>query len=212
MIPETEDDDRAERTMFISREQLFGATTTPDLISHYLVVLEGGAPGRRLEIDTAPITIGRGATQTLVCRRPGCLAAACACVAGQRHRRGRGSGVDQRHLRRRTAHHRRGDAERRRQNPARRTAAQIRAAQPGGREEGPGTRARYSQGERLRALAAAAAASPVGRCAPSGASCRRRNSEATRSATTGSTRTPSCSTSSTCRATASVPPCTRSAC
>ena len=67
VIPETEDDDRAERTMFISREQLFGATTTPDLISHYLVVLEGGAPGRRLEIDTAPITIGRGATQTLVC-------------------------------------------------------------------------------------------------------------------------------------------------
>ena len=53
--------------MFISRDQLFASMPEPDPISHYLVVLEGTAPGKRLEIDATPITIGRGATQTLVC-------------------------------------------------------------------------------------------------------------------------------------------------
>lgn len=53
--------------MFINRAQLFESMPVPDPIAHYLVVLEGTAPGKRLEIDTAPITIGRGASQTLVC-------------------------------------------------------------------------------------------------------------------------------------------------
>ena len=62
-----EEDDRAERTMFISRAQLFDSMPAPDPIAHYLVVLEGTSPGQRLEIDTAAVTIGRGASQTLVC-------------------------------------------------------------------------------------------------------------------------------------------------
>lgn len=53
--------------MFISRAQLFDAMPAPDPIANYLVVLEGTAPGKRLEIDVAPVTIGRGAQQTLVC-------------------------------------------------------------------------------------------------------------------------------------------------
>jgi len=67
VTPPEEADDSGERTMFITREQLFGSAPAPDPIAHYLVVLEGTSPGRRLEIDTTPITIGRGATQTLVC-------------------------------------------------------------------------------------------------------------------------------------------------
>ena len=53
--------------MFISRAQLFDSMPAPDPIAHYLVVLEGTSPGQRLEIDTAAVTIGRGASQTLVC-------------------------------------------------------------------------------------------------------------------------------------------------
>ena len=53
--------------MFTSREQLFDSLSAADSMAHYLVVLEGAAAGKRLEIDTAPITIGRGAQQTLVC-------------------------------------------------------------------------------------------------------------------------------------------------
>lgn len=62
-----DDDDRAERTMFISRDQLLEAMPESDPLLHYLVVLEGTGPGKRLEIGASPITIGRGATQTLVC-------------------------------------------------------------------------------------------------------------------------------------------------
>jgi serine phosphatase RsbU (regulator of sigma subunit) len=66
MTPPEEDDDSGERTMFISRDQLFSSMPVADPIAHYLVVLEGTHPGKRLEIESTPITIGRGATQTLV--------------------------------------------------------------------------------------------------------------------------------------------------
>jgi serine phosphatase RsbU (regulator of sigma subunit) len=65
--PEEQEDDAGERTMFITRAQLFEAARAADPIGNYLVVLEGTAPRKRLEIGSEPITIGRGATQTLVC-------------------------------------------------------------------------------------------------------------------------------------------------
>jgi len=61
-----QDDDASERTIFIRRERTPDAAPGADSIGHYLVVLEGTAPGKRLEIGTDPITIGRGAKQTLV--------------------------------------------------------------------------------------------------------------------------------------------------
>jgi len=65
--PEEQEDDGGERTMFVTRAQLFEAARVADPLANYLVVLEGTAPRRRLEIGTEPITIGRGLTQTLVC-------------------------------------------------------------------------------------------------------------------------------------------------
>jgi serine phosphatase RsbU (regulator of sigma subunit) len=63
-----QDDDHGERTMFISRARLLDQTpAVPDPVGHYLVVLEGGSLGKRLEIGTEPTTIGRGSQQTLVC-------------------------------------------------------------------------------------------------------------------------------------------------
>ena len=61
-----EEDDIGERTMFVTRAQV-QATLAADPLVDYLVVVEGTQPGRRLEIGSEPITIGRGATQTLVC-------------------------------------------------------------------------------------------------------------------------------------------------
>jgi len=60
------DDDPSERTVFFSRGA-FDTTPVADPMGHYLVVLEGTAAGKRLEIGTESITIGRGAKQTLVC-------------------------------------------------------------------------------------------------------------------------------------------------
>ncbi len=60
------DDDASERTVFFSRGA-FDATPVADPMGHYLVVLEGTAPGKRVEIGAESITIGRGAKQTLVC-------------------------------------------------------------------------------------------------------------------------------------------------
>src|ERR1700755_942014 len=65
--PEEQEDDTGERTMFVTRAQLFEAARAADPMAHYLVVLEGTAPRKRLEIGTEPITIGRGMTQTLIC-------------------------------------------------------------------------------------------------------------------------------------------------
>lgn len=54
--------------MFISRDQLLAALPVEaDQIGNYLIVLEGTTPGKRLEIGSTPITIGRGSGQTLVC-------------------------------------------------------------------------------------------------------------------------------------------------
>ena len=61
-----EQDDQSERTIFIRRERGPEGGQTLDAIGHYLVVLEGTSPGKRLEISAEPITIGRGARQTLV--------------------------------------------------------------------------------------------------------------------------------------------------
>jgi pSer/pThr/pTyr-binding forkhead associated (FHA) protein len=52
--------------MFVTREHLLNAMSLADPLAHYLVVLEGTTPGKRLEIGAQPITIGRG-LQTLVC-------------------------------------------------------------------------------------------------------------------------------------------------
>ena len=61
-----EDDDLSERTVFFSRGAINTAPVA-DPMGHYLVVLEGTSPGRRLEIGAEPITIGRSPRQTLVC-------------------------------------------------------------------------------------------------------------------------------------------------
>jgi serine phosphatase RsbU (regulator of sigma subunit) len=67
VTPEDQDDDRGERTMFVTRDHLMNAMSAADPLVHYLLVLEGTSPGKRLEIGGEPITIGRGAQQTLVC-------------------------------------------------------------------------------------------------------------------------------------------------
>jgi serine phosphatase RsbU (regulator of sigma subunit) len=59
------EDDPGERTVFFSRGA-FDLAPVADQIGHYLVVLEGTSPGKRLEIGTESITIGRGAGKTLV--------------------------------------------------------------------------------------------------------------------------------------------------
>jgi serine phosphatase RsbU (regulator of sigma subunit) len=61
-----DDDDWGGRTISRPRQQVLGALPEPDPIGHYLVVLEGTTPGKRLEIGAEPITIGRGSQQTLV--------------------------------------------------------------------------------------------------------------------------------------------------
>ena len=60
------DDDEFERTILAGNDPAYGAVLAPDTIGHYLVMFEGADPGRRVEIDAAPITIGRDAQQTLV--------------------------------------------------------------------------------------------------------------------------------------------------
>lgn len=60
-----EDDEPSERTVFFSRGA-FNSLPVADPMGHYLLVLEGTTPGKRLEIGTEAITIGRGAGKTLV--------------------------------------------------------------------------------------------------------------------------------------------------
>jgi serine phosphatase RsbU (regulator of sigma subunit) len=64
-VTPAEDDDPSERTVFFSRDS-FTATPVADPMGHYLVVLEGTSPGKRLEIGSDPITIGRAVGRTLV--------------------------------------------------------------------------------------------------------------------------------------------------
>jgi serine phosphatase RsbU (regulator of sigma subunit) len=67
VAPAEHDDDRGERTMFVTRDHILNALAGAEPLVHYLVVIEGSAPGKRLEISDVPVTIGRGAQQTLVC-------------------------------------------------------------------------------------------------------------------------------------------------
>jgi serine phosphatase RsbU (regulator of sigma subunit) len=66
VTPPELDDESGERTIFFRRERLHETGPALDAVGHYLVVLEGTSPGRRLEIGAEPITIGRGSRQTLV--------------------------------------------------------------------------------------------------------------------------------------------------
>lgn len=58
-------DDEFERTTFVP---FAGAPVTPasDAIGHYLVCIEGAEPGRRIEIETEPLTLGRDAKQARI--------------------------------------------------------------------------------------------------------------------------------------------------
>jgi len=60
------DNEIGEGTIFMTRDQLEALAHASDL-AHYLVVLEGTVPGKRLEIGADAITIGRAAGQVLVC-------------------------------------------------------------------------------------------------------------------------------------------------
>jgi serine phosphatase RsbU (regulator of sigma subunit) len=44
--------------------------TSPDAVGHYLVIVEGATPGRRVGIDAAGVTVGRDPQQTLVFTDP----------------------------------------------------------------------------------------------------------------------------------------------
>jgi serine phosphatase RsbU (regulator of sigma subunit) len=43
-----------------------GGLFAPDAVGHYLLAVEGAAKGKRVEVGAEPVTIGRGAQQTLV--------------------------------------------------------------------------------------------------------------------------------------------------
>ena len=60
------DDDIPGPTIFISRRPADEALHMADEIGHYLVMLGGAEPGKRVEIGAEPLTIGRDAQQTLV--------------------------------------------------------------------------------------------------------------------------------------------------
>jgi serine phosphatase RsbU (regulator of sigma subunit) len=63
-------DDQFERTVVTGGEPVRDAALL-DPIGHYIVIVEGDAPGRRVEmIDTAPITIGRDPQQTMAFADP----------------------------------------------------------------------------------------------------------------------------------------------
>ncbi len=51
-------DEPGTRTV-IARPEGLGAPTSPDDRTHYLVVIEGAEPGRRIELGGAPVVIGR---------------------------------------------------------------------------------------------------------------------------------------------------------
>jgi hypothetical protein len=55
-----------ERTIAMARPAQARPATELDEVGHYLVVLEGGEPGRRIPLGQAPLTIGREAGRGLV--------------------------------------------------------------------------------------------------------------------------------------------------
>ena len=60
-------DDEFEGTIF-SAGPLFPVAGAADAMGHYLVVVQGAEPGKRIELDNAALTIGRDAKQaTMVC-------------------------------------------------------------------------------------------------------------------------------------------------
>jgi hypothetical protein len=65
-----DDEPEYERTIFVTRKVLAQSRPIPDSVGHYLVVLQGFAPGRRLEIGSEFLTIGQGAKQTFVVDDP----------------------------------------------------------------------------------------------------------------------------------------------
>jgi serine phosphatase RsbU (regulator of sigma subunit) len=70
VTPPEDDEPEYERTIFISRRPAAEVAPASDTLGHYLVVLEGSVPGRRLEIGSEVLTIGRGVKQTLVVDDP----------------------------------------------------------------------------------------------------------------------------------------------
>jgi serine phosphatase RsbU (regulator of sigma subunit) len=59
------EDEEEGRTVSVSRAQLFGGADLHDL-AHFLVVLDGSDPGRRVPLSATPITVGRDAARDLV--------------------------------------------------------------------------------------------------------------------------------------------------
>jgi serine phosphatase RsbU (regulator of sigma subunit) len=59
-------DDEIERTMIIRRKPEAEPVLVPDAVGHYLVVSVNGEPGKRVELGTEPLTIGRDSRQGLV--------------------------------------------------------------------------------------------------------------------------------------------------
>ena len=59
------EDSPPERTIMVKKQPLDADGVVPDVMAHYLVMVEGAEPGKRVEIDAVPITIGRDAHQTL---------------------------------------------------------------------------------------------------------------------------------------------------
>jgi serine phosphatase RsbU (regulator of sigma subunit) len=58
-------DEEFEPTLLVSPKQAGQGPVAADVLGHYLVVLEGAEPGRRLEVSEVPVTIGRDPQQTL---------------------------------------------------------------------------------------------------------------------------------------------------
>jgi serine phosphatase RsbU (regulator of sigma subunit) len=64
-------DDEFERTIITAGRPAAEAAPAPDTLGHYLVIVEGAEPGRRLELNaTTPVTIGRDSQQTLAVPDP----------------------------------------------------------------------------------------------------------------------------------------------
>jgi serine phosphatase RsbU (regulator of sigma subunit) len=59
-----EEDDDYQPTIFIAAKA--AVPSVEEDVAHYLVVVEGAEPGKRIEIGESPVTIGRDAQQTLV--------------------------------------------------------------------------------------------------------------------------------------------------
>jgi predicted component of type VI protein secretion system len=59
-------DDELALTVFISPGRPLGALQAPEVIGHYLVLIGGAGPGKRVEVGAEPVTIGRDEGQTLV--------------------------------------------------------------------------------------------------------------------------------------------------